>query len=269
MNKFIVIATAVVAAAGLCEPARAEMSLDVSPIRVTVRMEAGEDYTNALRVLNSGKDPVRLRAYLEDWDLDEVGTPIFRPAGTLNRTASPWVDVAPADFLLEPGQTEFVRFTIRVPKDVMEAGYHGTILLETLPLNRAESGQRQMFVQGRIACMMYVTVGNPSKTAAITELTTIRRDGQNYLRVQVANTGDDFIRLAGDMTVRRGDETVNEGTALPDVPVLPGSRRWLELELSPELMAADLLARINIDIADVGVLIGECPLDPSKVQLAQ
>lgn len=269
MNKFILMSTVIIAATGLSNSARGEMSLDVSPIRVTVRMEAGEEYTNALRVLNSGKDPVRLRAYLEDWYLDEVGTPIFRPAGTVDRTASPWVDVAPADFLLEPGQTEFVRFTIRVPKEIMEAGYHGTILLETLPLNRAESGQMQMFVQGRIACMMYVTVGNPTKAAAITELTTIRRAGQNYLRVQVANTGDDFIRLAGDMTVRRGDETVGIGTDLPDVPVLPGSRRWVELELSPELMAADLMARINIDIADVGVLIGECPLDPTKVQLAQ
>jgi hypothetical protein len=62
---------------------------------------------------------------------------------------------------------------------------------------------------------------------------------------------------------------VGEGTDLPDVPVLPGSRRWVELELSPLHMVADLMARINIDIADVGVLIGECPLDPSKVRLAQ
>jgi len=271
MNKFILISAVAItiAAAGSTEPACAEMSLDVSPIRVTVRMEAGEEYTNALRVLNSGEEPVRLRAYLEDWYLDEVGTPIFLPTGTLDRTASLWVDAAPVDFLLEPGQTEFVRFTIKVPKEVVEAGYHGTILLETLPLNRAESGQMQMFVQGRIACMMYVTVGNPNKAAAITELTTVRREGKNYLRLQVANTGDDFVRLAGDMTIRRGDDTVGEGTELPDVPILPKSRRWIEVELSPEHMVADLMARINIDIADVGILIGECPLDPSKVQLAQ
>jgi P pilus assembly chaperone PapD len=267
MTRSILTLAALVGIAWPLSSATADTSLDVSPIRVTVRMNADEEYTNSLRVLNSGDEPTRLRAYVEDWYLDEVGTPIFRHAGTLERTASLWIESAPNDFLLEPGQTEYVRFTIKVPKGVPEAGYHGTLILETLPLNRAEGGPMQMFVQGRIACMMYVTVGDPPKGAKITDLKTIQREGENLLRLQVANTGLDFIRLAGDLTIVEGDEVVGEGDQLPDVPVLPGARRWIELELSPDHMFSNYLARITLDIADVGILVGECPLDPEKVEL--
>lgn len=251
----------------LAVPADTDTSLDVSPIRVTLKLEPGEEYTNSVRVLNSGKEPTRLRAYVEDWYLDEVGIPIFQPAGTQEHTASLWIDAAPSDFLLEPGQTEFVRFTIRVPKGAEDYGYHGTLILETLPLNRADSSLKQMFVQGRIACMIYVTVGEPRKAASITALKTIQRGGKNLLRVQVENTGDTFIRLAGDLSIVQGDQVVGQEGELPDVPVLPGSKRWIELELSSDYMFANYLARVTIDIQGLGLLVGEVQLDPEKVEL--
>ena len=248
-------------------PAAADTSLDVSPIRVTLKMSPGGEYTNSVRVLNSGQEPTRLRAYVEDWYLDEVGTPVFQPVGSQKRTASLWIDAAPVDFLLEPGRTEYVRFTIKVPKGAEDYGYHGTLILETLPLNRADSGLKQMFVQGRIACMMYVTVGEPRKDASITALKTIQRGEKNLLRVQVENTGDAFIRLAGDLNIVQGDQVVDQGEELPDVPVLPGSKRWIELDLSRDYMFANYLARVSIDIDGLGILIGECNLDPEKVEL--
>lgn len=248
-------------------PAEADTSLDVSPIRVTLKVNQGEEYTNSIRVLNSGDEPTRLRAYVEDWYLDEVGTPVFQPVGTQKHTASLWIDAAPADFLLEPGQTEYVRFTVKVPKSTVEHGYHGTLILETLPLNRANTGIKQMFVQGRIACMMYVTVGEPKKAGSITALRTIQREGENRLQVQIENTGETFFRLAGDLNIMEGDQVVEQGEELPDVPVLPGSKRWIELDLSKDYMFANYLARVSIDISGLGILVGECPLDPEKVEL--
>jgi P pilus assembly chaperone PapD len=267
MTKFILTTVMLTGVAAIAAPSFADMALDVSPIRVQVRVEPGDEYTNAVRVLNSGKEPVRLRAYVEDWYLDERGTPIFRPAGTLERTASIWVDAAPADFLLEPGQAKFVRYTIKVPGNAREIGYHGSLLLETLPLDRAERKAMQMFVQGRIACMLYVTVGDPPKSAEIKSLAVVRRKDKPFLRVLVENTGEDFIRLAGDVKVVSGGEEVGERVPLPDVPVLPRARRYVELELMPGQILAHSLAQVRIELAGVGVLLGECSLDPEKVQL--
>ena len=264
-----ILITLAALATGLAGIASADMTLDVSPIRVSIQVESGEEYTNAVRVLNAGKEPVRLKASVEDWYLDEIGTPIFRPAGTLEKTASLWVDASPSDFLLEPGQTKFVRYTVKVPAGTKSAGYHGTLLLATLPLDRSTFGAKQMFVQGRIACMMYVTVGDPERSAQIRSLATVQRGDKHFLRMQVENTGLGFVRLSGDMKVLGSGEQIGDLVLVPDVPVLPGSHRYVELELDPNTMVANAIAQITIDLPGIGVLMGECPVDPAGVGFAK
>jgi hypothetical protein len=125
-----------------------------------------------------------------------------------------------------------------------------------------------MFIQGRVATMIYLSVGNPTKSAEITSLYPIDRKGQHYVRLQVANTGQDFIRLAGDLKIAVKGETPRNTVELPDVPVLPGSRRFVDLELPGDL-SADLTAQVTVKVAGIGVLVGECSLDPAHVQLVK
>lgn len=243
--------------------ALADTSMDVTPLRIQVHANPGTEYTDAVQVTNSGKEPLRLRAYLKDWYLDEIGTPVFRQAGSLPRTASLWVEVAPSDLLIHPGETEFVRFTIQVPPDAMECGFHTALLLETLPLNRAEKRARQMFVQGRVACMLYVTVGAPTRSVRINALVSAERQGKRYVRMQVENTGQDFVRLAGGVDLLASGKAMGKPLQMPDVPVLPGARRWVEFEVAPGTLAENTVARVTIDLGDAGTVIGECALTPA------
>ena len=48
--KFMLIGSALIAAI----PARADMSIDVSPIRTHVSLHAEDEYTSSVRVQNSG-----------------------------------------------------------------------------------------------------------------------------------------------------------------------------------------------------------------------
>ena len=253
-----VILLSCVMTAGVPVSAAANLNLDVSPLRVTVQMSAGAEYTNAVEVSNSGDEPVRMVAYVEDWVLDEVGTPMFYDAGALPVSCSPWVDSAPADFLLEPGETETVRFSVRVPEGVPAGGYPCALILENLPLNRAETGGNQVFVRGRVACMVYVTVGQPGRSAEIAAMTTVLKDGKPTLRMQVANTGGDFIRLAGDLCVLARDLPCNKMVSLPDVPVLPGSARWVEVELPSGNFAEGMRAQVTLRMDGLDVMVGEC-----------
>jgi P pilus assembly chaperone PapD len=250
----------------LAMDAEADTSIDVSPIRVHVSLHAGDEYTNSVRVQNSGLEPIRLRSYLQDWTMDEAGTPIFQPAGTERRTASLWIEAAPSDFLLEPGETKFVRFTAKVPAGIPDGGYYGSLVLESLPLNRAVQGAMHMFVQGRVASMIYLTVGQPKRAAQITSLMPVKRGDKRYVRLTVMNTGEDVVRLKGDLSVIQEGGTKGSPLELPDVPVLPGQRRYVDLDLVAEWNAR-ALARVRIDLDGIGQLVGQCPLDPEKVQL--
>lgn len=241
--------------------------LDVSPLRVQLHAKPGAEYTNAIQVTNSGSDPVRLQAYINDWTMNEAGTPSFRTAGSLNGTSSLWVDSAPSDFLLDPGEQEFVRFTIRVPTDAADGGYHTAILLESIPIGRAEPERPHVIVNGRVACIIYVTVGDPERSARIRSFTVEHQEGKAVMELVVENTGKDFIRLAGDacLVVDGGQE--NNRVELPDVPVLPGLTRRIELQLPDDVEAvASAVARVTIEVADTGVLVGECPFYFDRAQ---
>lgn len=241
--------------------ARADLSIDVSPVRFELKGQSGGEYTDAVQVTNVADEPVRLRSYVEDWDMTMDGTPHFLPVGGSRRSASNWIQASPSDFLLEPGQTEWVRFTIQVPASLPDGAYYTALLLESMPLKEQRSPARQVFVRGRVASMIYVTVGAPRRAAEIASMSMVTKGGQRFVRLEVRNTGDDVIRLAGQLECLAGQKTVAAPLDLPDLPVLPGNRRRIDLEYPAVQWKSGDLARVAIDIPDVGRLIGDCPLN--------
>jgi P pilus assembly chaperone PapD len=250
-------------------PVRAELSIDVSPLRIEVRAQSGETHTNSITVQNSSDEPVRLRAYVEDWNLTEQGVPLFLPAGTQPRSLAQWIDWAPGDFLLEPGEKEHVRFSIEIPDGTCDGGYYGCLLLESIPLDRAEGPKRQVFIRGRVACMVYLSVGNPPRGAKITALSTIVRDQQTWLRLSVRNIGEDHFRVNGEVSVLAGGEAIREPLNLPNVPVLPGGLREIEIELPIGALEKELIAQVAIDLPGLGRLLGECAVDLPRADLVR
>lgn len=245
----------------------ADLSIDVSPVRFELQAEPGSEYTNAVQVQNNGAEPVRLRASVEDWHLDQEGTPIFEPAGSTLASASPWISFAPNDFLVEPGQTQVVRFTLLVPGKAVAHGYRTALLLESVPLNRAKSTGRFMNVRGRVACMLYVTVGQPALSAEITSLSTVMRGDRCRLCMRIHNTGEAHFRLAGDVAFLVGEQPLGAPGALPDVPVLPGSARWVEMDVPEGCVGSDMFARVTVDLPGFGLLVGECSLEPARAAM--
>ena len=239
--------------------AAADINLDVTPLRLQLHVMPGAEYTEAVEVLNLGEEPVRMHAYLEDWFMDEVGTPIFRTAATMTTSASPWITSAPSDFLLEPGETEHVRFTVRVPEDAEDGGYHCAIILENLPIKTPDPRERNVQVRGRIGTMIYVTVGHPKKSARIEDMQPFQRsDGTAAVRLEIKNDGEDFVRLKGNVGLIKNNSAFGSVEGLPDVPILPGNNRILEIDL-PRGHGQGILARALVEIDGIGVLVGECP----------
>jgi len=57
--------------------AGAQTSVEVSPLRVELKLAAGQATTQAVTLTNMGKEAVRIRATLSDWHLTREGTPQF------------------------------------------------------------------------------------------------------------------------------------------------------------------------------------------------
>ena len=129
---------------------------------------------------NSGKEPVRVRARITDWDLARDGTPQFEgvPEGGPS-SASGWIWIAPPELLIDPGKESIVRFNLTVPQEVEPAGYRTGILFEFLPPSSypATKGREVQF-RSRIASLIYVNVGAPPINVELTDLRHAHDQGE-------------------------------------------------------------------------------------------
>ena len=127
----LTVALFAIAASFGVSPVAAQVSVEVSPLRVELQAGPGSSTTQPITLTNYGKEAVRVRARLTDWDLTRDGTPQFEGAEVAGRySATAWLRVAPPEQVLEPGASATVRFNATVPDSVEPGGYRTGILFE-------------------------------------------------------------------------------------------------------------------------------------------
>jgi P pilus assembly chaperone PapD len=248
--------------------ASAQVSVEVSPLRVELTAGPGSTTTQGITVSNAGTEPLRVRAIATDWDLSRDGAPQFESAvegGPYSATS--WIRVAPPEQVLEPGKNTIVRFSLSVPADVTPGGYRTGVLFEfgsatASPLARG----RQVMFKSRIATLIYVSVGQPPMAAELTDLSVKTVGPQTNVIAVVKNSSRRYVRTRGNLILfDQAGRTVRE-VPVPDVPLLPESER----EVSITVIDADkhlvvdpgsYKVELRMDVGLPALLVGETTLN--------
>jgi P pilus assembly chaperone PapD len=212
-------------------PAGAQMSLMVSPIRVELQLKPGTNETNVIQVVNTGNEPTRVTVRLEDWTMNRKGDLSFTTAGDSPGACCGWLQLNPTDFRLDPGQSRQVRYSISVPAEAPDAGYRAAIVLEGIPRQDETQAKRSVSLRGRIAVMLYATVGSPDIRAQFQDFQITARNKEVSFKLTLANEGDVHFRIKKSwiaITNSKGEEVSR--VEVPDIPVLPGATRELEFK---------------------------------------
>jgi len=212
------------AAAGVC-------SLEVSPLTVELRMDPGHTYTETITVKNMGDGPEHIRAYCQDWTLKPDGVVVFVSAGRLPGSASPWVHLLPAEFDLEPGEIQRIRYTIRLP-----AGTSGEARTSIM----FEAGAREISAPGapsrlvpRVGTILYVQAGpSPPERARAVSLEIDRTGGM----LTVENLGTAHLRFTAQIEVRDGRGALARRCRLNPFVVLPAPFNGHRARLGPDIL---------------------------------
>ena len=267
--------TALVAAAGACllsvvTPAAAQdlFSVEVTPLRVELKLTAGATHTQAVTLKNESRKAVRIHARVDDWYLSKDGTPQFKPADPADPySASAWLRLNPPEQVVQPGDVATVRFTTTVPAATKDAGYRCAVMFEFDPpdANPIAKGRDVMF-RGRVATLLYATVGNPAPSIELTNLEVRAPKGQAPAVIAtLKNAGQVHIRTKGTMVVSDGDGKVVRQIALPNVPVLPASEREVNIPTSGEreapLPPGTYKVEVKFDIGLPELIVGETMLE--------
>ena len=248
-------------------PAVAQISVEVSPLRVELAAGPGSTTTQGITVINAGKEPVRVRAALTDWELSKDGSPQFEGAvegGPYSATS--WVRVAPPEQVIEPGKETTVRFSMTVPPDIQPGGYRTGVLFEFGPSTGDPAGRaREVMFKSRIATLIYVNIGQPAVAAELTDLRLRNSGPQLQIVATVKNTSRRYVRTKGTLLVYDQAGKSMREVPVPDVPLLPESEREVTMVVvDPEknltLAAGDYRVELRIDVGLPALLVGETTL---------
>ena len=246
--------------------ASAQVSVEVSPLRVELQAGPGSTTTQPVTLTNYGKEPVRVRARLTDWDLTHDGTPQFEGAEISGPySATSWLRLAPPEQVIEPGATATVRFNVALPTSLEAGGYRTGILFEFEPEREGPiAPKRELSFKSRIATLIYVNSGAPPAATELTDL-RVRPTGEGIdIVATVKNSGRRTVRTRGTLVLFDAAGAVARETAVPDVPLLPESEREVSVPvttttaapLAPGLYRAEL----KLDLGLPAIIVGETPV---------
>jgi hypothetical protein len=254
----------------LAVPAAAQVSVEVSPLRVELQTQPGGTTTQAITLTNAGKDPVRVRARLTDWDLSRDGAPQFEgaPAGG-PYSATGWVRIAPPEQVIDPAKSGTVRFTLAVPAATAPAGYRTGILFEFGPASGDPVGRgREIQFRSRIATLIYVNIGQPPAAVELIDLLLRPGEAETKIVAVLKNTSRRTVRTRGSLVLYDKAGGAVRTVPVPDVPVLPESEREVAVTVidpsQPPLPDGEYRVEVKIDAGMPALIVGETTLKVPK-----
>ncbi len=229
------------------------IQIGVDPLRVSYQLQPGGTLTDAAHISNLGLAPVPMTATVNDWRLSANGTPVFAPAGALTAdpyACSSWLRINPVQFVLGPGQSATVRYSIQVPAHAPVQGCHAAILFTTAPVLRP-SARGGILTRARLATILYLTVGHPHTAGRLADISLAPPatvGGAWQLRLSIANTGNTFFRASGTASLLAADGQVLASFPLGSQVVLSQSTRVLSFPYSGALPPGHYQLRAQVDI---------------------
>jgi P pilus assembly chaperone PapD len=253
---------------GAAQTAAAQVSVEVSPLRVELQAGPGSSTTQPVTLTNYGKETVRVRARLTDWDLTRDGTPQFEGADAGRYSATSWVRLAPPEQTIEPGASAIVRFSASLPEGVEPGGYRTGILFEFEPETRTAAPKRELAFKSRIATLIYINSGTSVAAAELVDVRVRPAESGVDVVATLKNSGRRTVRTKGTLQLFDASGAVAREVVVPDVPMLPESER--EVTVPVAIAAASPLApglyraELKLDLGLAAIIIGETPMRISK-----
>jgi len=261
-------AAALLLTAPVAALAQESLSIEVTPLRVELKLGVGATHTQVVTLRNDAKKPIKIRARVDDWYLSKDGTPQFKPADPAYPfSAASWLRVNPPEQLVAAGATALVRFSTTVPAGTRDGGYRCAVMFEFDPPDADPAARsRDVMFRGRVATLLYATVGNPVPNVDLTDLQVrTPKDGPPSVVATLANTSRTHVRTKGTLAIYDGAGKLVRQLALPNVPVLPGSEREVSIPTAAEndarLPPGKYRVEVRIDVGQPAMIVGETTME--------
>lgn len=248
--------------AGLLPLAAAQAGVGISPPRVELRAEPGQQLTQAVVVDHPGpRGTLEVVVTLSDVLLNTDGSLLFIGGGSHPRSLAPWLSVTPLQFTLEPQGRLETRYSVQVPPDAEAGTYWGIIFFESGPPPGAgPQGGIGVRTRVRVGHVVYVEVGQvvrEGRIAGIRYAPPESPGGAGEVRIMFQNTGNGLVRLGGTVEIRNLDGELIQTLAVSNAVSFPGATHEITAALTEYLEPGDYLVLAVLDYGEATVVAGE------------
>ena len=233
--------------------AQGQVGLGLSPMRLEFGLSAGAVHSGALALSNESEAPVRVRAELLDFFIDDQETPQFAPSYPAESQDScrSWLAANPMETEVAPRKSVVVRYTLRVPADAPSRSFHCALGFTTLP-PIGQSNGIGLRTAVRMVTAFYAVVGQPAIEGEVTKMTLEPLkppDGFQWQGVVVLNNwGYKYFRVSGEFAILDEKGAVVEAAPFPPLPVLPHREQRFHFPLKAELTRQKYTLRTRVDL---------------------
>ena len=209
-------------------PAHAQFAAAVTPPRFEVAVEPGQVTRQVMEITHAIPGAGTYRVYTTDWSMDASGALTFydtlQPGG-----CRPWVSIERKEITVAMGTRARYRFEVAPPAGTAPTECRFALMLESRPQD-VKTGETSSFpMNGRIAVIVYVSVGGAKPVLEPGALTAGAFDGRTVPLLAVHNSGNATGRLAG---ILKGSDAAGAAFEFtPEaLPILPGQTRQIALQ---------------------------------------
>jgi fimbrial chaperone protein len=208
--------------------ALAAFSAIVGPPRFELRAQPGATVREAIDIASDSIDYANFVIRSSDWELAPDGSVLYREGELAAESCRPWVRLERRDIRMAPQAKRKFRFEVQVPPDTKPGECRFALLIEGREPSVAEGALIKLPMQGRIAVIVYVTIGDAKPNLEFRSLQVSDFNGQKYPSITLANTGNAHGRPEGILEARDADGKSLEFSVSPS-PLLAGTTRTLPI----------------------------------------
>jgi hypothetical protein len=211
-------------------PAAASFAAVVGPPRFELKATPGETLRQAIDIGNDALEFADYAVRTADWELAADGAVIYRD-DLAPGSCRPWVRLERRELRMAPRQHRKFRFEVQVPPDAPQGECRFAIMIEGKEPSLPE-GTIRVPMQGRIAVIAYVAVGDAKPRLEVRSLQLATVNGRPAPTVTLTNSGNAHGRPEGTLEARDAAGRAIE-FSVSNAPVLAGTTRTLPLWPNP------------------------------------
>ena len=227
-------------------PASANPGLNVSGAILVTDTSPGETLTHKMTVSIGGSDPatdITVQVGGMGQSLDGAYELLEASADTSGYSARQFITIDKESFHLEPGMSQNLTVTVRIPQDVGAGGRYAVIsIMNTRPTGT--TGEERVTTLTGINVPIALTIKDTQLThqGKITALATEATGEQAFnIFTTFQNTGNHHFKVKGEVTVSSSQGEVLDTILMPltSASIIPNLSRRLKATFTPEGVLAD------------------------------